>query len=728
MFWEEWATGEGSLSLAGTTGVNFRRRFARGTAAWLLLWSVCGGAGAAWGGAERKPERRPVDLLDIISKDVRGTYYNKNRCIPSGTFVKNPRKLTPEMLRKIAAAAEKRAGVMQVKAGNVALCPICHKPLYLHDKKLYPNFKCVPVDRNGHIKRVQKIKYKPAICPVCGAEFPGPLRGNLNDKLGRDRDSCRHGVGKTVVYSSVWLCPRCGYAALTKYFNRKVDEKTKAFVREHLSLSTRKQILRLLGWKPVGGRELPKELAPLERFIAQTDIPDWLKYENAVRLYERLPLPHNFMASLYLDAAHSYRRALCAPVEVTTLDPVLQASVGRSARKVDAVLSALCFDYRRTRGEKLITPTYVERDPYVSAFVAYQLLTWDERGGIPMANKPNFRLTPGDLFVLWLRYAGFLDRCGYSAKAEQALARAEDVLQGVDSTAPRLGMAKQKVASRLAPLLEIVGERKRFLAAERKFLLRAAWRFMGALKSNEAPKRMAPLRFAYLIGELLRRCGEEETVASRAWFNAAARLLPRLDAKLSPEQRATDDLYRRWIAEQKSLLPPPADGAKVMPEVKEVITELLKRAGVSAAAANKTGVTVPPPAAGDSPKRGRRPKATPAPAPTKTAVNLAGDGRRRALLKACWEALQRWRTKKGTNAPKLQTLVAAGYLKGKDLKFDAAGDLVCPETGKSLLYARSAPLNDPRAAVIFPLNSDPCRLTLYGTGRVAVPSRAKTRR
>jgi hypothetical protein len=688
------------------------RRFSALFFAFPLLCSLNISVGTDAGEAGKKDPPRQRDLLDEISREVRGKDYDQNRDRLAGFRVKDPRGLSPEKLEEIKARIGDK-GLGMVSAADAALCPACGKPLFMHSD---PNFECIPLDPlTKKPLAVAKIKYQNAICPVCQAEFPGPERGNLNERLGVDRDLCRHSMGKAVVHGALWMCPRCGYAAVAGGFNNAVDDDLKTFVQTTLKEPTQDRIKRFLGWKGVPVAAAATELTDFERFINQTDIPDWLKYENAVKLYERQKAGNAFMAMLYLDAAHAARREVCAPLEVPGLDAAMQSSMGKSVRKIEAILSALCMEYRRSRNEEILTPMYLERDPYVLAFVIYQLLLWDEKGDGPLKEKPELRLTLGDLCALLMRYAGVLDRCGYPDKADGAFQRAEDVLSGAEATAdryvrtPKQAQAKaQTPAARLAPLKDAITERRRLLNQECEHLGAAAWRLMGALKHNEDPKRVEPLRTAYLIGELFRRCGGEDAALSRAWFDAAERL--------SAGASADDDsahIYGMWTDQQKSLLPPPTEKETIDPKVHEVIAEVLRRAGVA---------DTKPPKKDEPQKPTTNDDAANAAAPQTTSP-AAGDGRREALLRICWEALRRWKKERGTNAPGLKILTEEGFLDNKLVKLDEGGDLICPETGKSLMYASTAGLDDPTASLIFPLLSDPCRLSLFGDGQIRVPER-----
>jgi hypothetical protein len=673
-----------------------------------------------------------------------------------------------QLIKKLIEMGKKnKGGSIQVPKERAALCPVCHQPFYKH---LDPNYECVPPDeRTGRPRRPQQIKTAPVTCPVCQSHFDGPLQGNLNNRNGLDRDFCRHSAGQAVVHASVWMCPDCGYAGLAseQAFGREINgaplsEASVQFVKTKLTAATRERVLGLLA-----GVKVTDRLAP---FIEQNWIPDWMKYENALALLgdSKVKPPHTLLGKLYVEAAHSCRRFACSELGIVIADSQFQVMLGQSIRRVNNWLAAECLAIQGERRQEILDPTQPETDPEVLELAATRLRAkFSEiirNESLNAARSENQAAQPTrvnmfDEFVLHIRHGGFLDRLGRGSDALKQFAAAQDVIPksfppGPEALQPEL---KEHLDKQLATLRDAAAARAERVRQERDYLYRAADQLMQALYFNESPDKLEPAANAYLIGEMLRRGGGEPE-AALAWFRAAWLLLPRLDpAKAKPvippgttaqeaerireraaaSVEAQRELLTAWTGEQARLVKELA-GQKVPREnVLPAIAKVLERAGApplsSAPALPGADAAVPPKSAslaGDEPPA-RRP--APAPVPAKTADEPAGKTSvaaktepaapaapgqtREALLARYYQALQKHNQDKKANPPSLAELVKGGYLSAQGSCLDAQGKLVCPVSGKPLLYMPMTALGE-HQPIIFPAKGDPLRVCLFGDGQV----------
>jgi rubredoxin len=453
-------------------------------------------------------------------------------------------------------------------ARQVALCPICRQPLWKHD---LPGFECIELD--GTKAKVQTLTLQTTRCPVCRYEFKGALPQNVNGKGGVDRDFCIHSTGNNIVNTNLWLCPECGYAARPDAFSpdaKPVGEATKKYVMSTITEPLHRYILVIGGpnsEKPTGG------LLKTNPYPDQTKIPDWFKFDCAVKIYIHAETRRNFMAVLYRDAAHACRRELCSDI----LFPDLPESLQKSMQRMSRYLQEESFNILQAQGISVLDPTAVETDAGILAQAASALLLQaEESRTISHAdkrddNRPIKRhFTTEDTYVLLLRYAGILDRLGKADEAEKALRRSDLVFPHE---------VKVSNSKQTALLHRIVEDRLICLQKEREYLFNAAEANMSALMaketkfSNEAPEPVgsdvvildaAPA--SYLLGELFRRGGDP--AAANAWFSVVDKIVKHRLVLLDDahedvtERRAGMVMLQNWIEEQRALVKPtqlPAD-------------------------------------------------------------------------------------------------------------------------------------------------------------------------
>ena len=656
-----------------------------------------------------------------------------------------------------------REGLGPVQANAAAMCNICAQPLYKHGDA---NFDCAPVDpETGKPKLVPKIHAVPVKCPTCTVTFSGALPGNINDRGGRDRDFCAHSIGKVTVHSNVWMCPECGYAGMIPQNGdaasfalgldgKPVSEKVKAFVREKFAAETRKRMIKVAGLKE---ENPPAELLQFGKYVQQQEIPDWMKYDNALQIYESLNAPHALLSRLYLEAAHSCRREVCSEVAAASLDKDLQDSLGKSINRMGKFVQSECLTLRRKRGDPLLDPTKAETEPKllaqgVSAVirVGRDVVAQRNNAGVPAQNRQNADnafFTTSDMFILYIMYAGALDRLGRMDEADKALTEA---LTYVPERLPEPLADKEleaRVLRQLRVIRSIVQDRQACLKREEEYLFKAAKHNVAAIKFKEIkfkePKvdpnnnntaLWDPAPTSYLLGELLRRSGQTDVAA--AWFNAADRIIeksletveaaiPKVDAaaqlpqnlvQRSPleQQREHLRVLKSWSRDQGGLIKNAKPADEIM---KPIIDQVISVMGLDPNAAPVKSS----PAAAATDDSLDVPLKAPATAKTDKPVALPSNIKTREdLYKMYYAALMKYRNDKKENAPSLSELVTAGYISAASASLDENGKLVCPETKQKLLYLRKwAP--EQKSEVLLPMK--PGSKILYSTGEIGEPGK-----
>ena len=639
--------------------------------------------------------------------------------------------------------AQHAEGFGQVNARDAKVCGICKQPLWKHAN---PGFECLPINEDGELRAMVRIQTRAAQCPVCSKSLVGALPGNFNSKGGSDRDFCEHSLGKYAVHSRIWVCPNCGYAALYDNFNttldgKPIDEATKQFVRDNLSKNILARMYDIVGLIPKADKPIPDELQDFGAYVPQNEIPDWVKYENALKIYERVKPPRGFLASLYLEAAHANRREVCCEISVSGLHNATQVTLGRSIRLINGYLQGQCMAIRRRQGAAILDPTKMETDPDVLAQACAEIIHLGEEHyetavaapaatPDPQAAQAERFFSSGDMFVLNVRYAGILDRLGKLDDAERTLRRAASYIpehpSGL-SEAENTPEAKEYYAHQVKLIRGVVDDRLACLQREKDYLFNAAKFNMVAIKlkevqfSGDGPPpeqgKVVTLDAAptsYLLGELLRRAGEPGAAA--VWFDAAGSIVAHRLAVLEKSAPTTvppppgtppppDDetnalnakrerwmMLRDWIKEQRAVIKnPPAVDANVMDAVNVVLQSegvTLKSGAAVQAPVRPTGVDV-------EPKKNTGDTAPSAPAASGKIKT------RDELYKFYYKALLAYRVAKGENPATLSELVKAGFIPREDSCQDEKGTLICPETGDKLGYARTWDKGDKSAPIIW---------------------------
>ncbi|MCK6472620.1 MAG: DUF2225 domain-containing protein [Planctomycetes bacterium] len=673
---------------------------------------------------------------------------------------------------------------MQVDPAQASLCNVCGQPLFKHAD---PEFRCVPdTKKNGQLQEIREID---VTCPVCTAPFKAAQQGNINIGEGEDRDFCPHSVGKIAVYSSVWMCPECGYAAVGRFWGKRPDDlakdigpETVSAVRETLAAPTRKRMIELAGLKPVkqnqdGEPVYDPQLLKFGTYIRQTQIPDWVKYDNALKLIEaaKLKVPHTVLAKLEIEAAYACRHFVCSEVSVSGMDPVLFDSLSKSIRKINNFLAKECIELRLARKEPLVDPNAVESDPDILELAAQriiekgnQMVTRQVTEGQDQRTVEASIFTAGDMFVLHLDHAGFLDRQGRYADAVKALEAARQVISGRTPNAGGSQADKDLVGyieRQVTKLREVVDQRLTCLKMEREHQYRAADQLMQILYFGSESDRVEPARTAYLIGELLRRDGAEPD-AAKAWFEAALALfkhprwdrealaiakrqLPKMDFSELQDLVQSDRIkYQTWAQAQMRLLDGKTKGKGLSNNIQGALDKVKGRLGAETADAGNSEATAKPvtpatpdtttkpvtpetpkgpavavkgPAPDDNPPV--QPKTTPPdttakPASGKPDTPAARAGKTRdEVFAAYYQALKKYQAEKGEPAPRLSALSEGHYLDETLLSHDASGKLLCPESGQALLYSRTA-LGSADRPLFIPIGKSLNAKRLYGDGSI----------
>lgn len=326
-----------------------------------------------------------------------------------------------------------------------------------------------------------------AKCPVCEHRFTGPLPFGRNSRGGVDRDFCRHSLGQGVVESLVWMCPRCGYAnfcpiqrpdgeVIPGDFNKKLDARAVARIKAELKPLLEKSYRAMAG-----------NLAEMFQDADQTEIPEWLKYQMAVKSADLIGAPAEERAKLALEGSYACRRAQLAPISMPMLSVTITTCEGRLRR--------MCGD---------------DREPRVVMRALTDMLIASEKAA---AGGGGGGLAVDKRFYFYLRLSGCYDRTGETVLAAESLEEAGKTI-GAFRADPRL----------LESLSALVASRLRLLKMESEFRAEAIRQMRKALVEDDAYPGGAVLPTAYLLGELCRREGAFGKAG--AWLTLAAKMAP----------------------------------------------------------------------------------------------------------------------------------------------------------------------------------------------------------
>jgi tetratricopeptide (TPR) repeat protein len=399
----------------------------------------------------------------------------------AGTRVKRPRIKVPKGRR-----------VFKIPKHWVK-CKKCG--IYLPPRMLCPNcppkgfMKCAKCGA-FHVKKRKcaycarkKIPRREARCPVCKKAFNGPVSFNHNDKGGIDRDFCRHSLGKNVVESLVWSCPRCGHTHWCpemregKEYPGKFNEKVSVKYARKVQSGVRSlMVKRMLD-------EVSRVSAKLQGMISemdQMDIPDWIKYEVGLKCAEARGEDADFLAKLALEGSYACRREMIKAVEIPALSKIIPVLEGA-----------------------LLKRGAVDDEPRTVIKVIVDLLRASEQ--IELRKKRGRALRPPEKYYLYLRLAGCWDRLGSSDMAMEALKQAGKAVRNIPA-GPEV----------LKPLAEVVAVRKKILKQEQLFRARAVKEMRKALVEDNAYHSGAVMPTVYLLGELYRR--QKQYGRARPWL------------------------------------------------------------------------------------------------------------------------------------------------------------------------------------------------------------------
>lgn len=667
-----------------------------------------------------------------------------------------------------------REGKGTVNARNTFLCPICNEPYFKHQDE---RFVCVPKDADGNPIAVKTIQQRAGTCPVCNARFIGSIRCNENDKAGVDRDYCMHSLGKITVHSSVWACPDCGYAALTDKFNQAwndgpVPPKAVELVKGKLQPAMRKRMLEQIGVTEEQLRQ--RGMQNVDRFseyVPQEQIKDWIKYDNAIAIYREEKAPHVLLARLYMEAAWACRREMNAEILIPFLPLFVQEGISSSIRRIQNDIIGACLQIRRDRNiGVLFDPNHPETDPQILTDAAKMIIEYGEKEGrrLQAENQNNANAkaqfyTNGDMYVLYIRLAGFLDRLGKMDEADQALNLALKFVPN-DAKPPAGEQVDEEVAKyidkQLIRIRSFIEERKKCLLKEREYLARAMWENLAAIDQKEIrfydgkswlnstdKEGMDPATTAYMLGELARRTGEPG--AAPLWFQAAKKIVEHQAAALDAEEKGVGkdlasasykpqrdradalrlrwDTVREWTTEQ---LTQTKYGGEIDSNIKQVLDATITAAGLdpkkmgaidAGAAADALAMTnkkIESP--GDAHAKPAPEHAAPAAPAAQTSVKT-----REALYTMYYLAIQKYVKEKQANPPDLATLVKEHYIPPADSCLDGKGRLICPETQEPLNYFKSFVMGESNDFIIFAGKGSTKATILYADGAIRAPGQSK---
>lgn len=374
------------------------------------------------------------------------------------------------------------------------------------------------------------------------------------------------------------------------------------------------------------------------------------------------------------------------------------------------------------------------------------------------------------MFVLCLRYAGFLDRLGRMDEADSMLVKAKtfipaDMAAEAGAAAPE---AADFVAKQLKLLRDYVDGRRKCLELEKECLNRAMWENLVAIHHKQVrfinPKtllsppeknQLNPSETAYMIGELARRC--QEPGAAPAFLAAADAILKsqfsevdQEDEKMNASKADAPELYaatkerskklnsdwgllQSWTAEQLKLS---TTGGKIDEQVKVVLDEVLTAAGIDPAtfkipeiaAADGASANVPVVRAPAAKTQNAGSTTEPAPSATVSGAAAATEGAiktRDALLKMYFEAISKYVKDKKSNPASLAALVDAHYIPAENSCLNEQGQLMCPETHEQLLYAKNFQIGNSQDFVLFRAKNAVTSKILFANGEIRIPVQKK---
>ncbi len=549
--------------------------------------------------------------------------------------------------------------------GPLARCPICGNPYKDH----VDGNVCRNPDRPGASLAKQKAR-----CPVCSREFEAavPEPGRAGEM---DRDFCRHPRGMASFATDLWFCTRCGYSALHRDFGRPVHERIKKLVREKISPVTKSQLARHTGFNPKSFKF--EDFG----FLPQESIPEHLKYENAVAIYQKSGAGHRTMASLHLGASHAYRRLVNRPFSERGLD--------RAIRRVEAMLTdPLAAGERDAAGfvrrAKKILRRADSKDAYASE-----------------------RLGRRERFYLYIRLAGLHDRLGEGWYSRPFVAEAAGLAQREKDEPKR--RAYMEIVKGVAGLLDREVHHQKLAAGELK----------PALASGDIPEAER-LTSVYLLGELFLRTGKAEKALP--WFEATKRLAEGAlrvasgsAGAATRRDRGAAEATRLAAWSRERLRSPVFYEAEEGGEPKRIAPDPTEKDFIDKVVLSTSG-SLPEEAQPGEGKTVEAPAAkpeTPAPPIEPEAKPDVPKSCREQMLRI-WSAIDAYRKARGAFPPDLAALVRADLVSRS-----AAGAFECVESGSDLFYRRP-PAGSGKTFILFHNSPSrcPCKNMLWSDGSI----------
>ncbi|MFH1377644.1 MAG: hypothetical protein ABIH86_02720 [Planctomycetota bacterium] len=329
--------------------------------------------------------------------------------------------------------------------------------------------------------------------PVSGREIIVAMPDETIDAgRGVDSDFCAHPSDPASLFSRVALCVRSGYAAPYDIFAQPIPQPVADSVSKELSGWTFERLKELLQMKATT-ESVRKEFDEFLRDLKQTDIPDWIKYRNAIVVREQfadggLPkMDFNGLWRLYFDGSHVFRRAFCSPVTDATIINTPATAIA---------IRAVANDFFFSR-EAIADPTRVLPD----------MARFYERSEKPIAgdredvNSPVNKMTNAYAYAFFIQLAALYDRVGEMERARDSLVSARKAL-------PTGVIANEAVDTFRSRTDAELDRRLALLNLEQDSMTKSAELLIELIRRGRCPDPDSLPYFCHIISDQLRRTGQ----------------------------------------------------------------------------------------------------------------------------------------------------------------------------------------------------------------------------
>lgn len=283
------------------------------------------------------------------------------------------------------------------------------------------------------------------ICPNCGFKFKAITVVRPDGRGGEDTDFLVRSLNVNPYSFMIWTCPRCYFSAGSEDFNKKLDPKGKGIIYEKA--------------------DIKKEL----NLISQKDIPDWLKYENAIKYYKKTGKDNQFIAGLYLKASWVIR------LDTFQYTPEMEEISQKIWKETKKEPNIPFFGYYQSMAmsieEKIKNKSVKEKEVQLWRLVQSDYI---RKSGNHLASYEILKLLKKD--PIYKKYASQIDKGIF------------------------------------------------FCQKEKEYQLQAYKLFSEDFKNNKIAKEKRGV-IAYLIGELARRLGDKKEALT--WFQTSLEIIPK---------------------------------------------------------------------------------------------------------------------------------------------------------------------------------------------------------